>query len=74
METKTIQIGKVDGDLQTVSLGETETITDALRKAGLNITATQRVISDTADSIDTGELPSDGGIYYIAANEVLGDK
>ena len=74
METKTIQIGRVDGNLKTITLGETETISDALRQAGLNITETERIISDTADSIDTGEIPSDSGIYYIASNEVLGIK
>ena len=69
---KTIQIGKVDGNLQTVSLNATDTISDALRQAGLNITTTQRVISDTASQLDTGDVPMDGGIYYIAANETSG--
>ena len=69
---KTIQIGRVDGDLEVVQLSESETISDALRKAGMNISSTERVISDNADAIDTGELPTEGGIYYIATNEVSG--
>lgn len=70
--TKVIQIGSVYGDLKSVELEDTATLGDALRLSGQSLTRTQQVMTDTAVSANTSDVPRDGGIFFIGSRDTSG--